>query len=310
MVRRGNKCGLPAVEPIPNKWYCNKEGVENISDKHRKNGSLFLSVTSERFTRQSGSRRVFIWRENGARFHSSYVTNFDRFGGKGSFVRGSIMLRSRTSLYVFYAGNVNSHHYKDEILEACGTFQRLKKCFAAGFELITNNCESLKEVVSLDSKKQVGQIGESLVKWGEAMRPSEDADTNGCIVADFSVMVVVDIGSQQMGSTNLASNCVLTIIEDVSEDTPGSLPILLFTIACHTGAQPGVMVWSAISFYSRTPLVVIRGTLTSQWYVDDILRTVLLLFPGLIIQQDDAGPHTARVTMNCLSAYKTLSWPA
>ncbi|GFW68594.1 transposable element Tc1 transposase [Trichonephila clavipes] len=37
-----------------------------------------------------------------------------------------------------------------------------------------------------------------------------------------------------------------------------------FTIIRHTGPQPAVMVWGAISFDSRTPLVVIRGTLAAQ----------------------------------------------
>lgn len=86
------------------------------------------------------------------------------------------------------------------------------------------------------------------------------------------------------------------------------------TVARHTARQPGVMVWGAISFHSRTPLVVIRGTLTSQRYVDDILRPVVLPFisrhPGLTFQQDNARPHTARVSTACLRACPTLSWPA
>ncbi|GFX26279.1 transposable element Tc1 transposase [Trichonephila clavipes] len=47
-----------------------------------------------------------------------------------------------------------------------------------------------------------------------------------------------------------------------------------FTIARHVGPQSSVMVWGVISFDDRTPLVVIRGTFTSQLYVDDILRTI------------------------------------
>ncbi|GFY08411.1 hypothetical protein TNCV_1358171 [Trichonephila clavipes] len=35
------------------------------------------------------------------------------------------------------------------------TFQRLKKCPAAGFELITSSCQSLKEVILLERKRQV-----------------------------------------------------------------------------------------------------------------------------------------------------------
>ncbi|GFU67736.1 hypothetical protein TNCV_3134011 [Trichonephila clavipes] len=50
--------------------------------------------------------------------------------------------------------------------------------------------------------KQVGQIGESLVIWVEAMRPLEDSGKNWWAVADFSVMTVaVDLGPQQIGRT-------------------------------------------------------------------------------------------------------------
>ncbi|GFS76512.1 transposable element Tc1 transposase [Trichonephila clavipes] len=74
------------------------------------------------------------------------------------------------------------------------------------------------------------------------------------------------------------------------------------------------MVWGAISFDSRKPLVGIRGTLTAQRYVNDILGIVLLPFllqyPDFIFQQDNAKPHTARVAINCLTACQTLHWPA
>ncbi|GFT40436.1 transposable element Tc1 transposase [Trichonephila clavipes] len=64
--------------------------------------------------------------------------------------------------------------------------------------------------------------------------------------------------------------------------------------------------------HDQTPLIVIRGT--SQQYFVDILRTPLLPFllqyPGLIFQQDNARPHTARVSMNCLAARETLPWLA
>ncbi|UYV61580.1 hypothetical protein LAZ67_1005361 [Cordylochernes scorpioides] len=54
------------------------------------------------------------------------------------------------------------------------------------------------------------------------------------------------------------------------------------TVEHHTGPQQGVMVWDAISFVSRTPLVVIPGTLTAQRYglVETIKQynTTFLLF--------------------------------
>ncbi|GFU12979.1 transposable element Tc1 transposase [Trichonephila clavipes] len=74
------------------------------------------------------------------------------------------------------------------------------------------------------------------------------------------------------------------------------------------------MVWGAISFDSLTPLMVLRGILTAQRYVDYILKTVLLplflQYLDLIFQQDNARPHMVRVAMNCLTACQTLPWPA
>ncbi|GFW47939.1 transposable element Tcb2 transposase [Trichonephila clavipes] len=86
---------------------------------------------------------------------------------------------------------------------------------------------------------------------------------------------------------------------------PGQRTNPTFTIARHTYPQPGVMVCGATSFDSKTPLVVIRGSLTAQLFIDDILRTVLLPFllqyPGLIFQQDNIKPHTVRVARNSVA---------
>ncbi|GFU88456.1 transposable element Tcb2 transposase [Trichonephila clavipes] len=52
-----------------------------------------------------------------------------------------------------------------------------------------------------------------------------------------------------------------------------------------------------------------RGTLTGQRYVDDIFRPHLGPFlnglSGEIFQQDNARPHTARVTQDFLSHFQT-----
>ncbi|GFX26263.1 UNC93-like protein [Trichonephila clavipes] len=57
-----------------------------------------------------------------------------------------------------------------------------------------------------------------------------------------------------------------------------------------------------------------RGTLTCQRYVDDILRPhvgpLLNGLPGAIFQQDNARPHTARVAQDFLRQFQTLPWAA
>ncbi|GFW90095.1 transposable element Tcb2 transposase [Trichonephila clavipes] len=74
------------------------------------------------------------------------------------------------------------------------------------------------------------------------------------------------------------------------------------------------MVWGAIAYDSRSTLIVMRGTLTGQRYVNDILRPHVGPFlnglPGAIFQQDNARPHTARVAQDFLCHFQTLPWPA
>ncbi|GFS58170.1 transposable element Tcb1 transposase [Trichonephila clavipes] len=81
----------------------------------------------------------------------------------------------------------------------------------------------------------------------------------------------------------------------------------------HTARTAGVMVWGAIAYDSRSTLIVMRGTLTGQRYVDDILRPHVGPFlnglPGAIFQQDNVRPHTARVAQDFLRQFLTFPWP-
>ncbi|GFX44244.1 HTH_Tnp_Tc3_2 domain-containing protein [Trichonephila clavipes] len=77
----------------------------------------------------------------------------------------------------------------------------------------------------------------------------------------------------------------------------------------------GVTVWGAISWDTRSSLVVLQGTLTARRYVDDILTPIVLPMlssrPGAIYQQDNVRPHTARLSQQCLQGYDVLPpWPA
>ncbi|GFW56732.1 hypothetical protein TNCV_4068121 [Trichonephila clavipes] len=100
---------LTGKGPIGKTCYC---GAETISRGHHK-------TDESRFTVQSDSRRVFIWRESEAKFHLSYLTNRTDLVPK-EFLCVGIMYGSRTPLYVFDASTVNSYRYRDEVLEANG----------------------------------------------------------------------------------------------------------------------------------------------------------------------------------------------
>ncbi|GFS60156.1 transposable element Tcb2 transposase [Trichonephila clavipes] len=81
----------------------------------------------------------------------------------------------------------------------------------------------------------------------------------------------------------------------------------------HIARTAGVIVWGAIAYDSRSTLIVIRGTLTGQRYVDDIHRPHVGPFlngvPAAIFQQDNARPHTARIAKEFLRHFQTLPWP-
>ncbi|GFV85858.1 HTH_Tnp_Tc3_2 domain-containing protein [Trichonephila clavipes] len=87
-----------------------------------------------------------------------------------------------------------------------------------------------------------------------------------------------------------------------------------FIVERHTAISQGVTVWGAISWDTRSSLVVLQGTLTARSYVDDILTSIVLPMlsshPGAIYQQDNARPHTARLSQQCLQGYDVLPWPA
>ncbi|GFX54411.1 transposable element Tcb1 transposase [Trichonephila clavipes] len=95
---------------------------------------------------------------------------------------------------------------------------------------------------------------------------------------------------------------------------PGEWYNFPHTVLRHTARTAGVIIWGTIAYDSRSTLIVMRGALTGQRYVDDILRPYVGPFlnglPWAIFQQDNARPHTSRVAQDFLRHFKTLPWPA
>ncbi|GFW41109.1 uncharacterized protein TNCV_415181 [Trichonephila clavipes] len=81
-----------------------------------------------------------------------------------------------------------------------------------------------------------------------------------------------------------------------------------------TGPAPSIMVWSGIGYHSRTPLVHITGTLSSQRYISEVLEPVILPylqdFATAIFEQDNAQPHVARIVNRFFLQIELLSWLA
>ncbi|GFW61855.1 transposable element Tcb2 transposase [Trichonephila clavipes] len=68
---------------------------------------------------------------------------------------------------------------------------------------------------------------------------------------------------------------------------PGELYNSPHTVLRHTARTAGVMVWGGIAYDSRFTLIVMRGTLMGQRYVDDILQPHTLPWP---VHSPDLSP--------------------
>jgi hypothetical protein len=76
-----------------------------------------------------------------------------------------------------------------------------------------------------------------------------------------------------------------------------------------------VMMWAAISNDRKTDLVHVPGNLTAVKYRDEIIQPHLMQVIDRqreLFQQDNARPHTARVTMDYIeqNSINVLPWPS
>ncbi|KFM64315.1 Transposable element Tc1 transposase, partial [Stegodyphus mimosarum] len=80
-----------------------------------------------------------------------------------------------------------------------------------------------------------------------------------------------------------------------------------------TARQRGIMVWSAIAYNSRSPLVRIQGTMTTQRYLDNVLLPVAIPYlqglPNAIFQQVNARPHSACTCQHAVQGIQILPGP-
>ena len=75
-----------------------------------------------------------------------------------------------------------------------------------------------------------------------------------------------------------------------------------------------VMVWGGIAHRIKSQLIIVAGNMTAVRYRDEILRPVavpLVQQRNLILQQDNARPHVARVCQDFLANNNIapLAWP-
>ncbi|GFU02209.1 transposable element Tcb2 transposase [Trichonephila clavipes] len=76
-----------------------------------------LFTDESRFTMESDSGRLLIWREQRTRYHQSNTVERYSYRGGGILVWAGISLGGHTDLHVFHGGTVTGLRYRDEILD-------------------------------------------------------------------------------------------------------------------------------------------------------------------------------------------------
>ena len=76
------------------------------------------------------------------------------------------------------------------------------------------------------------------------------------------------------------------------------------------------MVWGGISLNNKTDLIFIRGNLTAERYVEEVVQNHILPFaqeigPDFVLMQDGARAHISRVTTRFLEDLRiqVMDWP-
>ncbi|GFX24224.1 transposable element Tcb2 transposase [Trichonephila clavipes] len=87
-----------------------------------------------------------------------------------------------------------------------------------------------------------------------------------------------------------------------------------FALQLHTSPTAVVMVWGTIAYNARPPPSIDPWHHDSPemflWHPATTCVTTHATLPGATFQQDNALPHTARVSHDCLRTFTTFYWPA
>ncbi|GFW01197.1 transposable element Tcb2 transposase [Trichonephila clavipes] len=83
----------------------------------QKQWASVLFTDESRFTMESDSGRLLIWREQRTRYHQSNTVERHSYRGGGILVWAGISLGGHTDLHVFHGGTVTGLRYRDEALD-------------------------------------------------------------------------------------------------------------------------------------------------------------------------------------------------
>ncbi|GFS62439.1 transposable element Tc1 transposase [Trichonephila clavipes] len=126
--------------------------------------------------------------------------------------------------------------------------------------------------------------------------------TRSTIQADVGVAIVPQTISRHLAEANLKSKRPFRALPLTPEHRQPRLQW------CQARSMWNVTDWQKVVFSDESRFVL--GTDENRVWLWRCPRPFLNGLPGAIFQQDNAGPHTARVVQDFLSHFQTLPWPA
>ncbi|GFX75026.1 transposable element Tcb2 transposase [Trichonephila clavipes] len=121
-AKSSSQCGLYARRPV----VCVPLNGRQRRNRYAGQRTCFLNAATmgfcavqdeSRFTMESDSGRLLIWREQRTRYHQSNSVERHSYRGGGILVWAGISLGGQTDLHVFHGGTVTGLRYRDETLD-------------------------------------------------------------------------------------------------------------------------------------------------------------------------------------------------
>ncbi|UYV65084.1 hypothetical protein LAZ67_3003069 [Cordylochernes scorpioides] len=316
-----------------------QDAIRTLIDSLPRRVAACIAVRSDesRFCLSSDSRRVRVWRRRGERSNTAAIVERPTVRQRGIMVWGAIAYDSRSTL-LRIQGTMTAQRYVDDVLRPVtlpylqGVPNALYQQDNARPHTARISQQALQEVQMLPwppyspDLSPIEHVWDIIGRRFHALpQPRSEDELWQMVEREWRAIPQDAIRTLIDSLPRRVAACIAVRSDEsrfcLSSDSRrvrvwrrrGERSNTAAIVERPTVRQRGIMVWGAIAYDSRSTLLRIQGTMTTQRYVDDVLRPVTLPYlqgvPNALYQQDNARPHTARISQQALQEVQMLPWP-